>query len=71
MSSSWASSRAWTARATPASRPRRKVNRKDWGLDWNVALEAGGWLVGDKIKLDIEVAGQEPLTVVAETSAAA
>ena len=24
-----------------------KVNRKDWGLDWNVALEAGGWLVGD------------------------
>ena len=25
-----------------------KVNRKDWGLDWNVALEAGGWLVGDR-----------------------
>ena len=24
-----------------------KVNRKDWGLDWNVALEAGGWLVGE------------------------
>ena len=33
-----------------------KVNRKDWGLDWNVALEAGGWLVGDKIKLEVEVA---------------
>ena len=37
-----------------------RVNRKDWGLDWNVALEAGGWLVGDEIKLDVEVAAQEP-----------
>ena len=38
-----------------------RVNRKDWGLDWNVALEAGGWLVGDEIRLDVEVAAQEPL----------
>ncbi|MBX3064015.1 MAG: YceI family protein [Anaerolineae bacterium] len=30
------------------------VNRKDWGLTWNVALEAGGWLVGDTIKINIE-----------------
>ena len=36
-----------------------KVNRKDWGLNWNMALEAGGWLVGDEIKLDIEVAADE------------
>ena len=36
-----------------------KVNRKDWGLDWNVALEAGGWLVGDQIKLEVDVAIQE------------
>ncbi len=35
---------------------RARVNRKDWGLDWNVALEAGGWLVGDEIKLEVEVA---------------
>lgn len=30
-----------------------EINRKDWGLNWNVALEAGGWLVAEKIKLDI------------------
>jgi polyisoprenoid-binding protein YceI len=36
-----------------------KVNRKDWGLNWNIALEAGGWLVGDDIKLEIDVAGDE------------
>jgi polyisoprenoid-binding protein YceI len=32
-----------------------EINRKDWNLNWNVALEAGGWLVSDKIKLDISV----------------
>lgn len=31
-----------------------KINRKDWGLNWNVALESGGILVGDDIKIDIE-----------------
>lgn len=30
------------------------INRKDWGLTWNVALEKGGWLVGEKITLNIE-----------------
>ena len=42
-----------------------KVNRKDWGLDWNVALEAGGWLVGDQIKLEVEVALQESIALAA------
>jgi polyisoprenoid-binding protein YceI len=32
-----------------------QINRKDWGLGWNVALETGGWLVGDKINVNIEV----------------
>lgn len=32
-----------------------KINRKDWGLNWNAALEAGGVLVGDEIKLTAEV----------------
>jgi polyisoprenoid-binding protein YceI len=32
-----------------------KINRKEFGLNWNQALEAGGWLVGDEIKLSIEV----------------
>jgi polyisoprenoid-binding protein YceI len=34
---------------------RGKINRKDFGLNWNVALETGGWLVGDTISIDIEV----------------
>ncbi len=32
-----------------------KVNRKDFGLNWNAALEAGGWLVGDDVKLSIDL----------------
>jgi polyisoprenoid-binding protein YceI len=31
------------------------LNRKDFGLSWNAALETGGVLVGDKIKLELEV----------------
>ena len=32
-----------------------KINRKDWGLNWNAALETGGVLVGKEVQLDIEV----------------
>jgi polyisoprenoid-binding protein YceI len=32
-----------------------KINRKDWGLTWNMALEAGGVLVGDEIEINIEL----------------
>jgi len=32
-----------------------KINRKDFGLNWNVALEAGGILVGEDVKLHAEV----------------
>ncbi len=31
------------------------INRKDWGLTWNMALETGGVLVGDEVEIDIEV----------------
>ena len=31
------------------------INRKDWGLTWNAALETGGVLVGEKIKLVLDV----------------
>jgi polyisoprenoid-binding protein YceI len=31
------------------------LNRKDWGLTWNAALETGGFLVSDKIKLEFDV----------------
>jgi polyisoprenoid-binding protein YceI len=32
-----------------------KVNREDWGLTWNVALEAGGLLVSKDIKIEIDL----------------
>jgi polyisoprenoid-binding protein YceI len=31
-----------------------KINREDWGLTWNAAVEAGGWLVGKDISINIE-----------------
>ena len=31
------------------------VNRKDWGITWNAALETGGVLVSDKVKLEFDV----------------
>ena len=31
------------------------ISRKEFGLDWNVALEAGGVLVGDKIKIELDI----------------
>jgi polyisoprenoid-binding protein YceI len=32
-----------------------KISRGDYGLSWNQALEAGGVLVGDEIKISIDV----------------
>ncbi len=32
-----------------------KINRKDWGLTWNAALETGGVLVGDEVKINCDV----------------
>ena len=32
-----------------------EINRKDWGLEWNVALETGGVLVGEKVKLTLDI----------------
>ena len=42
---------------------RGKLNRKDWGLTWNKALEGGGVLVSDEVQLEVhaelvEVAGK-------------
>lgn len=31
------------------------LNRKDFGLNWNVALETGGWLVGEQVKIRVEM----------------
>lgn len=32
-----------------------KINRKEWGMEWNTALETGGWLVGDEVTINIEL----------------
>jgi polyisoprenoid-binding protein YceI len=34
---------------------RAEINRKDWGLEWNVALETGGVLVGEKVKIQLDI----------------
>ena len=31
------------------------INRKDYGLNWNAALETGGFLVGDEVKISLSV----------------
>jgi polyisoprenoid-binding protein YceI len=31
------------------------INRKDFGLNWNAALEAGGFLVGDDVKISVSL----------------
>jgi polyisoprenoid-binding protein YceI len=32
------------------------INRKDWGVDWNMPLQAGGVLVSEKVNLEFELA---------------
>jgi polyisoprenoid-binding protein YceI len=48
-----------------------KIRRSDWGLTWNVGLEAGGWLVSDEISIELEVAADEVVAVDAVELAAA
>lgn len=36
-----------------------QINRKDFGLNWNKAIEAGGVVVGDEVKLVVEIEGIE------------
>jgi polyisoprenoid-binding protein YceI len=44
----WGGERAG-ARATT------RIDRRDWGLEWNQALEAGGVLIGHDVRIEIEV----------------
>ena len=34
---------------------RGTIDRKDFGLTWNMALESGGWLVGDTVQISAEL----------------
>jgi polyisoprenoid-binding protein YceI len=40
-----------------------EINRKDFGLTWNAALEAGGLLVSENVKLEIEISAIATATV--------
>jgi len=39
-----------------------RVNRRDFGLAWNVPMDAGGVLVGEDVKVDIELELVQPAT---------
>ena len=32
-----------------------KINRKEWDLNWNQALETGGWLVSEDVTIEIDL----------------
>ena len=32
-----------------------EINRKDWGLEYNAVLETGGVLIGEKVKLELDI----------------
>jgi polyisoprenoid-binding protein YceI len=48
-----------------------EINRKDFGLTWNQTLETGGILVGDKIKIEIDLEIVKQTQEEAETAEAA
>ena len=43
------------------------LNRKDFGLTWNKALEAGGWAVGDEIRIVLDLEATEAPDTVGTT----
>jgi polyisoprenoid-binding protein YceI len=45
-----------------------KISRKAYGLNWNVALESGGFLVGDEIKISIDLAVLQAEAAAAEVA---
>lgn len=47
------------------------ISRKDWGLQWNVALESGGWLVSDAVRINIDAALVQAAPVAAEAASSA
>jgi polyisoprenoid-binding protein YceI len=36
-----------------------RIKRADWGMTWNKALETGGWVVGDEIRIDLDLEAVE------------
>ncbi len=46
-----------------------KVNRKDWGLNWNMVLAGGGLVAGDEITLTIDLELTRPVEAVVPAQA--
>jgi polyisoprenoid-binding protein YceI len=46
------------------------ITRTDWDLTWNVPLDSGGWLVSDKITIDIDVEVTESAEAAEESAEA-
>jgi polyisoprenoid-binding protein YceI len=47
-----------------------QLNRKDYGLNWNKALEAGGFVVGDDVKVSLEFEGVKKVPAAKDTKTA-
>lgn len=43
-----------------AATGRGKLSRKEWGLNWNMALELGGWMVGDEVQFSFDLEALVP-----------
>ena len=48
---------------------RGKVNRKDWGLNWNMVLAGGGLVASDEITLAIDLELTKPVEMTAPVQA--
>lgn len=46
------------------------IKRSEWGLNWNVPLDSGGWLVSDKIGIEIDLQIAESKDAVQEEAEA-
>jgi polyisoprenoid-binding protein YceI len=46
------------------------INRTEWGLTWNVPLDSGGWLVSEKIALEIDLQVAESKEAIQEEAEA-
>jgi polyisoprenoid-binding protein YceI len=44
---------------------RTEINREDWGMTWNAALETGGVVVSKKVQIEIEAEAQAAQAVAA------
>jgi polyisoprenoid-binding protein YceI len=49
----------WRGGRRAAFNAQTRIDREQWGLTWNVALEKGGWLVGRDFRIEIELAALE------------